>query len=127
MKITVHIIRTLLALLFLWASLAYFFQLMDAPPQTGNMKVFNEGLMASGYLFTLLKSVELLCGIFLLINLYAPLANVVLFPVSVNIFCVHAFMDPKGLPIAVAVIVFQLFLAYAYRKNYAALFTIKPL
>jgi uncharacterized membrane protein YphA (DoxX/SURF4 family) len=100
---------------------------MAAPPPAGNMKIFNEGLMASGYLFNLLKSVELLCGVFLLLNLFAPLANVVLFPVSVNIFCVHAFMDPKGLPIAIGIIIFQLFLAYAYRKNYATLFTAKPL
>ena len=43
MKIAVVIVRTLMGLLFLFASITYFFELITPPPLTGAMKVFNEG------------------------------------------------------------------------------------
>ncbi len=63
MKITTIIIRTLIGLLMLFASISYFFHLMPEPEQTGNMKIFSEGINASKYLMPLVKIVELVCGL----------------------------------------------------------------
>jgi putative oxidoreductase len=51
----------------------------------------------------------------------------VIFPISVNILFTHAMLAPEGLPTAIFVIAANLFLAYAYRKNYATLVMAKPL
>lgn len=123
MKIAIIIIRSLLGLLFLFASVTYFLKLFPAPELSGNMKVFNEGLTASGYIMNVVKAIELLCGIAFLTGRFVPLATVVIFPIVVNIVLVHAFLAPEGLPTAIFVLAANLFLAYTYRNNYRGLFT----
>lgn len=126
MKIAVHVVRTLLAALFLWASLAYFFNFMPEEKPSNDIITYMTGINMV-HLLTIAKSIELICGVLLLLNVLAPLANVILFPLTINIFLVHLFLGPEQLPMVIAIILVQLFLAYAYRKNYAGLFTVKPL
>jgi putative oxidoreductase len=125
MKIATIIVRVLLGLLFIFASVAYFLNLIEPPEMEGNILSFNEGLAASGYLFPLIKTIELLGGLALLAGLFVPLATVVLFPISLNILLMHLLLDPAGLPVAIFVIGANLFLAYACRHHYRALFSVK--
>ena len=126
MKIAVIIVRILLGLLFLFASITYLFHLIEPPPQTGAIKVFSDGLAATGYFMTVLKITELLCGLAFVTGRFIPLATVVIAPIIVNIFLVHAFLDRSGLAVAIFLVLANLFLAYAYRKSYAPLFIAKP-
>ncbi len=123
MKIATIIVRVLLGLLFLFASISYFFMTTPPPIPEGPMKTFNDGLAASGYMMNLVKIIELVCGIAFVTGFFVPLANIVILPISVNIFLIHAFLSPAELPIAVGVLLANLFLIYAYRDRYAALFT----
>ena len=125
MKVAVIIVRTLLGLLFLFASVTYFFNLITPPPMEGPIKMFNEGLAASGYFLTLLKVTELICAILLIIGRFVPLALVILAPIIINIFMVHLFLDRTGLPIAVFVVIAAAFLAYCYRESFKPLFRSK--
>lgn len=119
------VVRTLLGLLFLFASVTYFFNLITPPPMEGPIKMFNEGLAASGYFFTLLKATELICAILLIMGRFVPLALVILAPIIINIFMVHLFLDRTGLPIAIFVVAGGAFLAYCYREAFAPLFVSK--
>ena len=122
MKIAVIVVRTLLGLLFLFASVAYF--LMTPPPmEDGPLKIFTEGLAASGYFMTLLKLTELACALMLLSGRFVPLALVILAPIAVNIFMVHLVLERSGLPVAVFVVVVMVFLAYCYRDAFKPLLT----
>jgi hypothetical protein len=123
MKIAMIIVRTLMGLLFLFASLAYFFNLVTPPPMEGANKAFNEGLAASGYFFTLLKVTELVCAILLLTGQFVPLALVILSPIVVNVFMVHLFLDRSGLPVAIVLVLMHVFLAYCYRNAFKPLLT----
>jgi putative oxidoreductase len=125
MKIAVIIVRVLLGALFIFGSIAFFMQLFPQPELQGNLKLFNEGIAASGYLMQLVKAVELICGIAFVSGFFVPLATVVIFPISVNILLVHSFLDTKTLPVAIFVIVANLFLAYNYREKYKSIFDIK--
>lgn len=125
MKIAVIVVRILMGLLFLFASVAYFFKLFPAQEVTGALKSFNEGVEASGYLMQVVKVIELLCALAFLTNRFVPLATVLLFPITLNIVLVHAFMAPEGLPMAIAILIGNLFLAFAYRKQYAPLMIVK--
>lgn len=122
MKIAVHSVRILLGLLFLMASVTYFLDLVPAPEMEGNIRMFNEGLAAAGYLFPLVKTVELVCAIALLSGRFVPLAVVALFPVTLNILLVHCSLDPAGLPVALLAMAGHLFLAFACRAHYRGLF-----
>lgn len=126
MKIAVIITRVLLGLLYAAAAIVFLFKLgpQDQHP-TGDLKTFTDGIAASGYLMTLIKVTELVCGIALVSGFFAPLATVVIFPVAVNILFTHALLAPEGLPVAIFVVLANLFLAYAYRKHYESLCAVK--
>ncbi|SRR5687768_12460777 len=121
MKIAMLIVRTLMGLLFIFASVTFLFGLITPPPMEGPIKVFNEGLAASGYFFTLLKITELTCGILLLVGRFVPLALVILAPIIINILMVHLFLDRSGLPVAIFLVLGSIFLAYYYRDRFEPL------
>jgi putative oxidoreductase len=125
MKIAGIVIRVLMGLLFLFASVTYLFKMFTPPPVTGDMKVFNDGLVASGYIMNVVKVIELLCAIAFLSGRFVALATVVIFPIMINILLVHVFLAPEGLPVAIPLFLFNLFLAWHYRKNYEGLLSAK--
>ena len=120
MKIAVIVVRVLLAAMYLFASVSFFFNMMpkEAPSMSAAQTTFMSGVMASVYLMPLIKATELIGGILLLINRTAPLAALVILPVTLNIFLYHAFLGPKDLPLVGAMLLFNLFLFYAYRAKY---------
>lgn len=126
MKIAVIIVRVLIGLLFLFASVAYFVS-PSAPPEnlTGSTKVFFDGLAASGYILPVSKVFELLCALAFLSGRFVALAVVLIFPIVLNILFINAIHLPSGLPIAIALLIGILFLAYAYRENYKPLLAAK--
>ena len=125
MKIAIIIIRILMGLMFLFASIVVLFNLMPHPEMKGNAKLFMDGIMATGYFMTLLKVTELICGLAFVAGRFVPLATVVIFPVTLNILFYHVFVAPEGLPVAIPLMLGNLFLAYACRKNYKTLLAAK--
>ncbi|KQM78652.1 DoxX family protein [Pedobacter sp. Leaf216] len=120
MKIAVIIVRVLLGAMYLFASVSFFLHLMpkDAPAMSAAQSTFMSGVMASVYLMPLIKVTELIGGVLLLIGRTAPLAALLIFPVTLNIFLYHAFLGPKQLPMVAVMLLFNLFLFYAYRAKY---------
>lgn len=128
MKIAMIIVRTLMGLLFLFGAITYFLMVMGMfpmPPMEGPVKTFNEGLAASIYFFTFLKITEFVCGLLLVTGRFVPLALVVLSPIILNILMVHIFLDRSGLPVALFLVIANLFLAYCYRDAFKPLLTSK--
>ncbi len=85
------------------------------PPPEGlpeKLVAFNTGLAATGYFMYFLKITETICGLLILTGNFVPLALVVLAPVTLNIFMVHAFMAPSGLPLAIILGLLQIYLAF---------------
>ena len=121
LKITVIILRTLMGLLFLFSS-AYYFLKLPVPPLSGDMKAFNDGLMASHYLMPTAKVVELLCGLAFVTGRFVPLASVLIAPIIVNIALIAAFLGHEGLPFAVFLVIANGLVAYYHRDRYASLF-----
>jgi putative oxidoreductase len=126
MKIAVIIVRVLLGLLYVMASVMVLFKLGPTPPvPVGAAKEFMEGMMATGYLLYLIKVTELVCGLLFVIGRFVPLAAVMIFPVSLNIFLYHVFVPGDGLPVAIFVLSANLFIAYAYREKYKPMLAAK--
>ena len=121
MKIVMIILRTLMGLLFLFASITFLFKLITPPEPTGALKTFSSGLEASRYLMPTVKVIELICGLAFVSGRFVPLATVLVAPIIVNILLVHAFLAPEGLPIAVFLVVANSFVAYHYRESFKPL------
>ena len=118
MKITTIVIRTLVGLLMLFASINYFLHLTPEPAFTGKMKVFSDGIAASGYLMQLAKIVELLCGLSFVTGKFTKLFGIVLLPLTINIFLINVNLMPDGVVIAGALLFGNLFVIYSNWSSY---------
>jgi len=119
------ILLMLVGLLFLFSSVVVLFKLMPQPELKGDAKIFMDGMVASHYLMPVVKVIELVCSLAFLSGRFVPLATVVLFPITVNIVLFNALVTPETLPVGIFVLFGNLFLAYAYRKNYVTLLAAK--
>jgi uncharacterized membrane protein YphA (DoxX/SURF4 family) len=122
MKIAVIIVRVLMGLMFAFASIVVLFKLVPQPEQTGDVKIFMDGIAASVYMMTTIKVIELICAVAFLSGKFVPLATVVIFPITVNILLFHAFVAPEGLLVGILLIIGNLFLAWHYKNKYKPLF-----
>jgi len=124
MKITVLISRILVGLIYLIFGLDYFLHFIPYQPEhTGAAQAFKSGLVAAGYFYPMLKSIQIIGGLSLLTNRYAPFFAVVLFPISLNVLLFHTLLAPSGWLMGVTLIVPNLLLGYGYRKYYSGMFT----
>ncbi len=122
MKIAALISRILLGLVFVVFGLNGFMHFIPMGPMpTGAAGQFIGALMQTHYVL-IVSGIELIGGVLLLTNFYLPLGLVLLGPVIVNIFLFHALMDPKGLPVAIVVVILWFVLAYHARRNLSGIF-----
>ncbi|WNS75032.1 hypothetical protein RRV45_19460 [Bacillus sp. DTU_2020_1000418_1_SI_GHA_SEK_038] len=78
------------------------------------------------YLLIVEKTLEIICGILLLINQFIPLAIAILSPIVVNIFLLHLFIDHSLLLLAVVLIITYSYLLICYRKNFMRILERRP-
>jgi putative oxidoreductase len=119
MRTVILVARILLGLMFTVFGLNFFWHFLPMPPLQGPSGAFAGAMFATGYIFHLLKVLEVLSGLALLAGFCVPLALTVLAPIIVNILFFHAFLAPSGLPIPLVLLVLELFLAWAYRDAFA--------
>jgi len=125
-KTTVLISRILLGFLYLVFGLDYFLHFIPYQPlHTGKTGAFIAGLKGVGYFYPMQKVIQILGGLSLLFNRYAPFSAVVLFPISLNVLLFHTILVPSGWLMGVTLMVPNLLLGYGYRKYYSGMFTKK--
>jgi hypothetical protein len=90
---------------------------MPAPPPAAG--AFFGALLATGYMFPLIKGTEVVTAILLLSNRFVPLALALIAPVIVNIVAFHAVLAPAGLALPLVLLATELTLAWSYRKAFA--------
>lgn len=122
MKIATIIVRVLVGLLMLFASISYFFKFGEQPAPVGDMKELMEGFNASKYIMPLAKAVELICGLSFVTGKFLKISAVLLVPITLNILLINVFMMPEGTPIAAALFLGNLFIIYRNWNSYKGLF-----
>jgi putative oxidoreductase len=127
-NISVLVARIILGLIFFVFGLNFFFHFIPNSSQPeGKAAAFLGGLFQSGYVFPLIKVIEVISGALLLANRYVQLILVVLMPISINILLFHSILEPGGMPVTISllIIISQLYLAWSYRDYYKQLFIAK--
>ena len=119
------IARILMGLIFFVFGLNGFLHFIPQPkkPMPEVAMAFAGALMKAGYMFPMVMGTQFLVGVLLLLNRFVPLALALLAPVIVNIVAFHLFLEPSGLPLALVVLVLELYLAWAYRNAYRSMLT----
>jgi hypothetical protein len=118
--------RVLLGLLFLASAVDGFWWLATGthlihPPTSTRGVAFEEALQASGFLWPLLKTINLVGALSLLGNIAPALGLALIAPVMTVIVLFHLVINPQGIPVAVILVVLGSLLVVAYRDRYAAL------
>jgi uncharacterized membrane protein YphA (DoxX/SURF4 family) len=111
--------RLFLGLVFTVFGLNFFLHFLPTPPPPPRAAAFAGALFASGYLFPLLKTTEVLAGLALLSGRFVPLALAVLAPIIINIVGFHLFLAPSGLGLALAILAAELVVTWAHRAAFA--------
>ena len=116
------IIRVISGLAFLIFGLNGFLGFLPQPPASAEAGAFLGALGATGYMFPLIKGIEVLVGLALLSGVLVPLALTIVAPILVNIVALHLVLDPAGLTLGLVLSALVAFLAWRYRDAYRALF-----
>ncbi|WP_419804402.1 DoxX family protein [Terriglobus sp.] len=124
MKYAVLIARILLGLAFVATGVMNILHL-NKQSMPGDAGLFLSLLSTHGYM-TVVALIMLIGGLLLLVGRFVPLGLTLLGPVIFNIFLFHAFFAPSGLPVAILVVVLELFLIFAYRLAFAGIFSSGP-
>ena len=115
------IVRILLGLMLVIFGLNKFLQFMPMPPMPEAAGEFMGALVNSGYIMAIVAIVEIAAGILLLVNKFQPLALVILFPVLLNAFLFHLFLDIAGIGGAAVAMAMNVFLMFANKEAYSEL------
>ena len=89
-----------------------------AAPLPQGAATFLGALAETGYMMELIALTQLAVGILLVANRFVPFALVLLAPFLVQSIAFHAFLERSGLPMAIALLALELYLAWAYRNAY---------
>jgi len=117
--------RVLMGVPFLVFGLNGFLHFLPTPPMPAAAGAFVGALAASGYLFPVLKIVEVASALLLLSGRFVPLALTLLAPVLVNIVAFHAALAPAGLAIPLVLLAAEIYLAWVHRDAFAPLLRAK--
>ena len=118
-----HVVRIALGLVFVVFGLNWFLHFLPEPKMTLSPQALGllGGLEGTGYMWPLIKSIEVAAGALLLANLAVPFALVLLAPLVVNIALFHfALMTPNA--ITFTVLAAEIYLAWVYRDAFRGLF-----
>jgi putative oxidoreductase len=121
MKYAIIIVRVLLGLMFAVFGSNAFLHFIPMPPMEGDAGAFIGALIKSGFIYPI-AALQVGGGLLLLIGRLAPLGLTLLGPVIVNIVLYHIFLDKAGLAMACVIAILSLFLLWAYRSKFPAIF-----
>lgn len=125
MEKLITVARILLGLVFTVFGLDYFLHFMPELPASEAGTAYLTAVWNTGYMFPLIKVIEVGTGLLLLSGYLVPLALTLLTPVALNIFLYHSFLDPNGRWLAVPIFVINLLLIWAYRDHFKSLFEVR--
>jgi putative oxidoreductase len=111
--------RILLGLAFVVFGLNYFLEFLPKPDNMDPAAGAFVGALIAGKVLGLIKAVEIGAGLALLGNRFVPLALALLAPILVGINLFHIVYAPAGLVLPLALLAFELWLAWSYRNAFA--------
>ncbi|TCN25060.1 DoxX family membrane protein [Mesobacillus foraminis] len=113
--------RSLLGLIFLVAGINGYFVIFGLKPFIATSEAAMR-MFPFSYLLIAEKSLEVVCGLLLIMNIFIPLALAVLAPIVVNIFLLHLLVDQSLLLLAIFLAVCYGYMVFVHRNSFRSLF-----
>ena len=119
---TKNILNVIYGLFLLIFGLNGFLNFFPLPEMTEEAGTFAGSLAQTGYIFPIVGALQVIVGILLTFNKFRPLALIVIFPIMLNAFLLHLFLDPAGIAGSLVAIILNVFLFIAHSESYKNLF-----
>lgn|SRR5699024_1586312 len=124
-RVPLYISRLFLGFIFFVAGLNGYFVIFNLEPFIATSPEAMS-LFEFQYLLIFEKSLEILCGILLIINRFIPLALAILSPIVANIFLLHLFVDHSLILLAIIIVILHIYLLFYFRENFIGILEKKP-
>ncbi|WP_343223085.1 hypothetical protein [Mesobacillus maritimus] len=124
-SIVMQISRFFLGIVFLVAGINGYFVIFGLEPFIPTSPEAM-ALFEFDYLLVAEKTLEVVCGLLLLLNRFVPLSLALLAPIIVNILLLHLFLDRSFLILAILLSIAYGYLLFFYRENFKRIFERKP-
>ncbi len=113
------VLSVLFGLMFINAGLNKFLNYMPMPDDLpASMVQAMEAMATIGWLMPLVAIVEIIAGVLFIIPKTRPLGAIIMFPIMVGILLTHINQAPSGLPMAIVLMVINLWVIYENRDKY---------
>ncbi|PSL44271.1 DoxX-like protein [Chitinophaga niastensis] len=118
-KKVLFVLSLLFGLMFINAGLNKFFNYMPMPKDlpASMMKVMT-AFMEISWLMPLVGAAEVVGGVLFITNKYRALGAIIIFPVMIGILLTNIISAPSGLPIALVLLLINLWVIFENRKKY---------
>ncbi len=118
--------RLVLGLVFTVFGLNGFLSFLPAPALSPAEGEFIGAMIKTGYFFTIVKIIEVVCGLLLLSNFFVPLALILLSPIVFQIFFFHLFLNGiAATPMAIVLIIAGITVAYSRKESFVGVLRAK--
>jgi uncharacterized membrane protein YphA (DoxX/SURF4 family) len=118
-KKILFVLCLLFGLMFINAGLNKFFNYMPAPTDLPpSMLKVMKAFMDISWLMPLVGVAEVIGGVLFIIPKYRALGAIIVFPVMIGILLTNIFNAPSGLPIALVMLVINLWALFENREKY---------
>ena len=121
MKNATNIISILLGLILVVFGLNKFLNFMPPLELAAPATEFMGALVKTGYIMAIVAIVEIVTGVLIATNKFRALALVVLFPIMLNAFLFHLFLDRGNIIPALLAILMNIYLLFANKNKFAEL------
>ena len=93
----------------------------EPPPITPEAQPIWDAIIDAGYIMPVVILIYGVSGIAFLIDRFAPLATILLVPISLKILLFHVFLNPSSIPFAGTFFVCNALMLYIHRSSYSNL------
>jgi uncharacterized membrane protein YphA (DoxX/SURF4 family) len=113
------VVCLLFGLMFINAGLNKFFNYLPMPKDMpASMQKLMAAFMQIGWLIPLVGAVEVVGGVLVIFKKYRALGAIIILPVMIGILLVNIFNAPSGLPLALVLLVINLWIIIDNYKKY---------
>ncbi len=117
------LMRTLFGAVFLVSGTNNYLSFMPESQYSAQGLAFITALQETGYLFDIIKSLEILGGTMLILNMFTPFVLILMAPIVVNIFLFELFLSSSFMIVPTLLIVCEMYLFWEYRNLFKWLFS----
>ena len=115
----IQVISGLMLVVFGLNGFLHFMPMREPPVEMGK---YLGALFATGFIFPIVATIELVTGIAYVTNKFAPLMAIIVMPIMINAFLSHLFLDLAGIGASMFIVIATIVVIVRFKNRYREIF-----